>query len=86
MKREVARPRARSERGECGGVRGEFCGGGIEGVEEDAVEAEVGHEGETVVGGDDDLVGVRGGLAGEIYTGAGVLADGAEGTEAAVRL
>ena len=40
MKREVARPRARSERGECGGVRGEFCGGGIEGVEEDAVEAE----------------------------------------------
>jgi hypothetical protein len=67
-------------------VRGEFRGCWIDRVDEDAVEAEVGDEGEAVVRRDDDLVGVGRFLTRGIYAGAGVWNDGTEGAQATVEL
>src|SRR4029077_8408704 len=83
MEGEVARSGTRIQFGEGRSVGRERAFGGVEAVDQDFVEAEIGGEDEAIIGGSADPVGVRAFLALFVDTGAGVLHESGGGSEAA---
>src|SRR4029077_2366742 len=83
MEGEVARSGTRIQFGEGRSVGRERAFGGVEAVDQDFVEAEIGGEDEAIIGGSADPVGVRAFLALFVDAGAGVLHESGGGSEAA---